>query len=213
MENQKSWQNNWGHCFFVRIQRRLGYVQGKPFAFLDGGKGLAYVGSAMQLPTHFDNLERRLHGDRLHWHIGMLWEESWTKATLSMEFFQLLVYKGLLFYGLATCSRSWSLSHDSAFFVFPLKFFVSPIFFKQVALHAFYSLGVTPDFLGNLFGIHLPKLAPTRKAAVTALSKRWDSGIKTMVLRIDCSHSLSSWSARRPIVHPNSEVKQQKLGL
>ena len=105
------------------------------------------------------------------------------------NFFSSWFYKGLLFYGLATCSRSWSLSHDSAFFVFPLKFFVSPIFLSKLHFTQFYSLGVTPDFLGNLFWHTLPKLAPTRKAAVTALfeeMRQWyqDNGVENRLLTL-----------------------------
>ena len=55
-----------GALLFCANSKEIGLCSRKTFAFLDGGKGLAYVGSAMQLPTHFDNLERRLHGDRLH---------------------------------------------------------------------------------------------------------------------------------------------------
>ena len=51
---------------FCANSKGVGLCSKTPFAFLDSGKGMAYVGSAMQLLTHFDNLERRLLGDKLH---------------------------------------------------------------------------------------------------------------------------------------------------
>ena len=53
----------------------------------------------------------------------------------------------------------------------------------------FCSLGVAPDFQGNLFWHTLPKLAPTRKPAVTALFKemrQWyiDNGVENRLLTL-----------------------------
>ena len=74
-------------------------------------------------------------------------------------------------------------------FCFPPEIFVSPIFLSKLHFTQFYSLGVTPDFLGNLFWHTLPKLAPTRKAAVTALfqeMRQWyqDNGVENRLLTL-----------------------------
>ena len=75
------------------------------------------------------------------------------------------------------------------FLFFPPGIFCISHFLSKPYATQFYSLGVAPDFLGGLFWHTLPKLAPTRKAAVTALFKemrQWyqDNGVENRLLTL-----------------------------
>lgn len=95
--------------------------------------------------------------------------------------------------------------HDSVFFHSNCsRPFFGPCFFQDPNFsgHCFFfallfprpktrcsRLGVTPDFLGNLFWYTLPKLAPTRKAAVQALwqeLRQWysDNAVENRMLTL-----------------------------